>query len=345
MPCNKCSNKNYTNTCGCNDVSNNTCLCPIKDLSTDCLLYTGLPLKCSGIDTNTVMTEVIQELDEFICNKFEEVINFLTLINVGTGARVFRGISNIGEKEIRTIVSENTALLDVIENEDNIGINPGLPSLELDGEVLNFLITTSQGQTTLSSIDLEPIDNYLVSATYEHTAPDYVLNLDLRDNSQIDVSLSELNNHLENVVYNATTNSIDLTITDGTVFNLDVDSIISDAQVQSDYLEDNASSRAHILNRNPSKSITSNYTVLNTDNNYIIEVDNGATDITINLASISATNNFFVGFVQKGTGEVAFVGADIVPDTLTNVIFGQGHIASVEIINNTKYLHGTLKFQ
>jgi hypothetical protein len=56
------------------------------------------------------------------------------------------------------------------------------------------------------------------------------------------------------------------------------------------------------------------------------------------------TTAFFVGFIQKGTGTVTINGVDIIPEQLTNVVFGQGHICAVEIINSTKYLIGTLKF-
>ena len=45
----------------------NDCSCPVKDLSTDCVLYTGADLTCSGIKSQTILTELIQQLDEFIC--------------------------------------------------------------------------------------------------------------------------------------------------------------------------------------------------------------------------------------------------------------------------------------
>lgn len=56
-----------TSTCTTAD-----CACPIKDLSTDCVLYTGNDLACSGIKKGTILTELIQQLDTYICDKFSQ---------------------------------------------------------------------------------------------------------------------------------------------------------------------------------------------------------------------------------------------------------------------------------
>lgn len=56
-----------TSTCTTTD-----CSCPVKDLSTDCVLYTGNDLACSGIKKGTILTELIQQLDTYICDKFSQ---------------------------------------------------------------------------------------------------------------------------------------------------------------------------------------------------------------------------------------------------------------------------------
>ena len=99
-PCETCSNP-------CEE-GDTTCSCAVKDLSTDCSVYTGDDLECSGIEKNTVLSQVIQQLDAFICNIRTEIISYLTLINIGTGAQVYKGISGIGNKEIRTIKPKGT---------------------------------------------------------------------------------------------------------------------------------------------------------------------------------------------------------------------------------------------
>lgn len=82
--------------------SQNDCSCPIKDLSTDCVLYTGADLVCSGIKSKTILTDLIQQLDEFICQILESV-GGVNLINIGTGSGIYKGANLTGAKELRTI--------------------------------------------------------------------------------------------------------------------------------------------------------------------------------------------------------------------------------------------------
>lgn len=87
--------------------STQECECQIKDFSTDCILYSGPDLTCSGITSGKSLTSLLGELDEFICTKFTEVSNYLTLTNVGTGVELYKGISFIGNKEIKTVLNGN----------------------------------------------------------------------------------------------------------------------------------------------------------------------------------------------------------------------------------------------
>jgi hypothetical protein len=320
MSCSKCNE--YIDPCNncdpCDNSKDTTCNCPVKDLSTDCVVYTGDTLECSGIPQNTILTTVLQDLDAHICNKFDEAIQYLTLINIGGGSEVYRGITGIGNKEIRTIVSEDTTHLDVVENSETIGIRGGVHRLELDSgtDILSLIVNALSGDTTLSTIDLSEFnyDTFVQSGVYAAA----VITLTLTDASTVDIDLSTL-------------------ITE-----------IAAAQVNADYLESNPASKAHVLNKNPSKTVVlgppGTYNLLPIDNNYIIEIDNGVNDVTIDVTGIVATTEFFTGFIQKGTGLVTIVGAGSIPELLTNVIFGQGHACALEAINSTKYLIGNLKF-
>jgi hypothetical protein len=92
--------------CNCNNTplcSNNDCSCPVKDLSTDCVLYTGEDLACSGIKSQTILTDLIQQLDDFICN-IETQQPTLNIVNVGTGAGVYKGIVG-SNRQLRSIKS------------------------------------------------------------------------------------------------------------------------------------------------------------------------------------------------------------------------------------------------
>lgn len=344
MPCNKCGQLDPCNTC----EENESCDCIQKDMSTDCSVFTGDDLECSGIKKDTVLTTVIQSLDTHICNKFEEAIQYLTLSNIGEGAKVFEGINGIGNKQLRSILSGDLNLIDIIQNDETIDIIPGTPSLNLTSDILSIIFTTISGPTTFGSVDLYQysVDTFIQSLIFDNSTQ--ILTIAL-NNGQPDltVDLSSSDNHLESVVYNIETGNIEFTLVDDTVFTLDMGSILNEVQIQSDYLENNTTSPSYIVNRNPSKTVVlgalGNYNVSNSDNNYIIEIDNGTNDVTIDFSNITAITEFFVGFVQKGTGLVTFNNADIVPQNFTNVLFGQGHSTAVEIISNTKYLLGNLK--
>ena len=82
----------------------NDCSCPVKDLSTDCVLYTGADLTCSGIKSGTILTDLIQQLDDFICKITEAVGGGgFGLINIGTGSGIYRNTLLSGSKELRTL--------------------------------------------------------------------------------------------------------------------------------------------------------------------------------------------------------------------------------------------------
>lgn len=100
----------------------NDCSCPVKDLSTDCVLYTGNDLACSGIKSQTILTELIQQLDEFICTKVQEIAQTLVLINIGNGASVYRGTDLQGRKELRRIRKEGDLVV-VTEGSSDISIS------------------------------------------------------------------------------------------------------------------------------------------------------------------------------------------------------------------------------
>lgn len=94
--CHECNNKPL--------CKQNDCSCPVKDLSTDCVLYTGEDLVCSGIKSQTILTDLIQQLDEFICQISEAVGGGgFGLINIGTGSGIYRNTTLTGNRELRSV--------------------------------------------------------------------------------------------------------------------------------------------------------------------------------------------------------------------------------------------------
>lgn len=102
-----CSCNNQPKHCNCATKNKG---CPYKDISTDCLLYTGDTLECSRIETKTPVTEVIKKLDEFICEKVESITNHITLRNIGGGTEIYKGTNLLGEKNISTLKSNSLSI-------------------------------------------------------------------------------------------------------------------------------------------------------------------------------------------------------------------------------------------
>ena len=121
MACTKC-NEPITHICDQTPcVETQPCDCPIPNLQTKCLVYEGSDLVCSGIKKGTILTELIKQLDAYICKVKTDLINSFQLVNVGLGAKVFKGIDLLGRKEIRTIKTDDTLVV-VTENTNDIGI-------------------------------------------------------------------------------------------------------------------------------------------------------------------------------------------------------------------------------
>ena len=96
--CGQCS-KCVTRQCGC-----------AVYISSDCVNNVKSVFECSEIETGLSLTETLELLDAFICTKFEEALNYLRIVNVGTGSQLYKGISNIGEKQFRTLRVTNDIL-------------------------------------------------------------------------------------------------------------------------------------------------------------------------------------------------------------------------------------------
>lgn len=103
------------------------CECPTI-LKSDCVVFSGNDLPCSGITTGQTLTETVEQLDTFICEKVNDVTNALTLKNIGTGSEVYKGVDLLGRKEIRKInavgnlatVTQNINDISVSINETNL---------------------------------------------------------------------------------------------------------------------------------------------------------------------------------------------------------------------------------
>ena len=145
MACNTCI---QNNDCGCNNpCPPENCACPVL-LSSDCINNVTEDLECSGIDKGQTLTEVLVQLDAFICEKFNQTVAYFTLLNVGTGAEVYKGVNGVGNKLIRKINKVGN-LITVTQNTDDI-------SISIDETALGTFIEANQKTTV--GIQLEPSD-------------------------------------------------------------------------------------------------------------------------------------------------------------------------------------------
>ena len=146
MPCN-CNN---TNPCGggCIETApcvEKDCACPVF-ISSDCVNNVTETLPCSNIVKGQTLTAVLKQLDAFICTKFDQLTAFITLINVGGGKEIYKGVNGVGQKLLRTLVKVGN-LITVNQNNTNDTIEIGL-----DETALNTFVNANQ--KTYSSVNV-----------------------------------------------------------------------------------------------------------------------------------------------------------------------------------------------
>lgn len=158
--------------CNCNSTTtlcspSTECSCPVKDLSTDCVVYTGNNLSCSGILQGTILTELIEQLDTYICEAISQTVGAITLINVGTGFPIYKGIDSLGKKEIRTIKSIDDLLVfanSIDQKEITLDVDrEKLTDFIIDAVPTSETITIGEG-TGITVDDTDPL-NPIINAT------------------------------------------------------------------------------------------------------------------------------------------------------------------------------------
>ena len=139
--CNQQTNYNICNPAPCQEPQD--CSCPTI-LSTDCVTYGGNDLECSGIVAGQTLTETIEQLDTFICEKVDDITNALTLKNIGDGAKVYKGDDLLGRKELRTVTKTGN-LVTVTENTNDIAVS-------IDESALNTFIEANQKTYSVDNV-------------------------------------------------------------------------------------------------------------------------------------------------------------------------------------------------
>lgn len=119
--CNICQQHDCNCNTLCSSCPPEICTCPVQ-LTSDCVtLKLSEPLSCSGIEDGVILTEVIQQLDQYICDAILDITSPLNLINIGTGAEIYKGIDGLGKRELKSIKSDGSVT--IVENTDDITLS------------------------------------------------------------------------------------------------------------------------------------------------------------------------------------------------------------------------------
>jgi hypothetical protein len=349
--------------CNCNNnnpcIPNQTlcapqvdCTCPVR-LNSECVTYNGLNLECSGIESGLPLNQTIQLLDAYICEAIEEINTSINLINVGEGEDIYAGIDGIGRRKIKRVNTDSN-ILTITPNENDI-------TFGIDEEALDIFIEENETQYTCDNIGAspsEPNEVFLYKETYVEPG---LKEFRFRSvyNSDGTIELNQLEGTIEinsksfieagdntNIIgtgtladpyiINSTDTNTDtiVTLQDGTTTTVNGDGVIVPYSVEIENLQ-------RTINTFP-------YTLVDTDDKQTIFVENGASNVVINVPD-GLVNNFSAVFIQKGTGTVTIQASGTAmlnypSSVLQNIIKGQYFWAMVEkeLTINTYYLLGSL---
>ncbi len=146
--CNKCNGSCNSCNCTCNSpCTTPDCSCKVF-VTTDCVTLKE-DLVCSNILKGQTETEVWKQFDTYICERFTSVEEFLKLVNVGTGAGVYKGIDVLGKKQLRSLKSSDNSVI-VVEGTDEIDLKV-VASDGSDTKIANGTNTTVTGNGTVAT--------------------------------------------------------------------------------------------------------------------------------------------------------------------------------------------------
>lgn len=343
MSCTKCNETTITNhICApkpCDIVT--VCDCPTK-LQTKCVTFEGDDLPITGIKKNTIETTMWQQLDAWLGKMREDIIKTFNIVNIGLGAKIYKGINLIGEKELKSI-TKTGSLITLTENTSDIAV--GIDTTALT----TFVTALSTTQKTYSAVNIGTGASVLKDSTTLLNNTQFnlrkITKKDLGVGASVIASVQEstLGTEIEIGVKKIKTDT--LLITDGTA-----DILINQKAITSNSIfvvDNNNDIKIEVLNLQKTVS-TFPYTFTADDDKYTIFINNGAFNVTLQVPP-GLPSNFCCTLIQKGTGDVtvAPTGVSILryPSTLLNVIKGQYFWAMVEkeTTVNEYYLIGSLK--
>lgn len=331
-----CNCGRTTNTVCTSSCQTVDCACPVKDLSTDCVLYTGNDLPCTEIKTGTLLTEVFGQLDTYLCDLSTQLANAFSLISVGEGVRVYKGVDGIGRKEIRSLVSPDGFL--------SIGISANNREIEfgINNAVLKPFIQANQ--ITYSASNIGTGAGVYKDAVRTADDVNFTFKKLKSQNGTITITeeANEINLQVTSPDQTVTITGGGATTVTGSYPNFTVSSTDNDTTYSAGLGLNLSGTTFGIVNLQ--KEISGNYTLTSADTEYTIFINNGSSPVTITVPT-GLVANFEVGFIQEGTGTVTFLASGTTINTPTGLkIKGQRYQAFLEkrLSSETFYLLGNV---
>lgn len=329
-----------------------TCKQPIDGvckefINSDCI-YISEELEYIGVSSETILTTALKRIDYVIGQINQGANKVLNLINIGNGSKIYSGVNNLGEHQLRSLVSSD-GTVDIEESGDTIDFKVSVEAPEIQQASTTqagIIEIATQTEVNTGTDDERAVTPLTLNNFFDNNQSEYALQVDGNSINLLKDGTIESTQSLPTfedtyvTAFELQGTTLTIILNNGTNYSIDIEGLLDFEQVQADYTMNNSSSPAFIKNKNPNKTVFNNYTLTATDNNYVIVIDS-TSPVTITVPN-SLPNNFFIGFIQKSTGLVTIANMDVIPEGMTNTIRGRGHQAAVEIIDGTKFLFGNL---
>lgn len=334
------------NNCGCpTTVCTPThCGCPVY-ISSDCVNNIKSVFSCSQIDSNLDLTQTLELFDQYVCDRFNTIQNYFTLVNVGSGVGVYKGINLLGQKELKSLFSVNDLLVitgntsEIDFEVDTIALTAFIEDLIPAGA--NFNAANVGGGIPIYKNEVASTFNF---RTLTSTDSSVVITQPTADT--VNLSVPSSNTIVEagdNVTVDGTGTSLDPYVINAEALSLEsgvTTNVYGDGSLATPYTVETI---------NLQKTInTFPYTILAGDDKHTIFVDNSASNVVINIP-LGLPSNFAVAFIQRGSASVQIVENVALnlhfPATLGDKIKGQYYDCLLERdgATNNYYLLGQIK--
>ena len=312
--------------------------------------------------TNTTVTGVGTIVSPYIINSTDTIADGSeTKINEGNNIT----ITGNGTQSTPYIINADLTDLGIVKTINNEVISPGQSLSIINNESTGKVLVTKEYVQSIipstpdgSETKLNPGSNISITGSGTISNP-YIINsnsvegtvyinqgnnIEITGNGAIDNPYIINANGVQSVTGNIVNNTDPLNpiVTSPTLKTINGESVIGTGDIAIVF-EDNLQK----VITYPTDFTGTNYTITNSDYNYVIFINNGTADVSITIDPTVSISNFSVGFIQEGTGTVTHLTSGV---TLINTtgykIKGQGYQTFIEKKLNTNiyYLLGNVKF-